>query len=148
GENRRLTPEVVAAIETELPEGLQHLILKEVEGLSPEEQHILEAASVVGLRFTAAEVAAADKSEEERIEAVCDGLVRQQRLIEAHRVEEWPDGTLTAGYQFQHAVYQQVVCARAGQMRQVRLHRLIGERLEAGYGARAAEIASQMAVHF
>jgi len=41
-----------------------------------------------------------------------------------------------------------VVCSRVGQTRQVRLHRLMGERLEAGYGARAAEIASQLAIHF
>jgi predicted ATPase len=148
GGEQRLTPEVVAAIETELPEGLQHLILKEVEGLSPEEQHVLEAASVAGLYFTAAEVAAADQNAAERIEAVCDGLVRQQRLIEAGESEEWPDGTLTAGYQFLHAVYQNVVYSRVGQARQVRLHRVMGERLEAGYGARAAEIASHLAVHF
>jgi predicted ATPase len=146
--DQSLTPEVVAAIETELPEGLQQLILKEVEGLRPEEQRVLEAASVAGLYFTAAAVAAADQSAEERIEAVCDGLVRQQRLIEACGTEEWPDGTLTAGYQFRHAVYQQVMGARVGQARQVRLHRLIGERLAAGYGARVAEIASHLAVHF
>jgi DNA-binding winged helix-turn-helix (wHTH) protein/predicted ATPase len=143
-----LTAEVVVAIETELPEGLQHLILKEIEGLSPEEQRVLEAASVVGLSFTAAEVAAADQSEEVRIEAMCDSLVRQQRLIEARRSEEWPDGTITAGYQFLHAVYQQVVGLRVGQARQVRLHRLIGERLEAAHGARTDEIASNLAVHF
>jgi predicted ATPase/DNA-binding winged helix-turn-helix (wHTH) protein len=146
--DQRLTPEAVAAIQTELPEGLQHLILKEVEGLRPEEQHVLEAASVAGLYFTAAEIAVAENSEEERIEAVCDGLVRQQRLIEAHGTEEWPAGTMTAGYRFQHAVYQQIVCSRVGQARQVRLHRLIGERLEAGYGARAAEVAAHLAVHF
>src|SRR5262245_30991654 len=146
--DQRLTPEVVAAVEMELPEGLQHLVLKEVEGLRPEEQRVLEAASVAGLYFTTAEIAAADKSEEERIEAVCDGLVRQQRLIQASGTEEWPDGTMTASYQFRHAVYQQVVGSRVGQARQVRLHRLIGERLAAGYGARAAEIASHLAVHF
>jgi DNA-binding winged helix-turn-helix (wHTH) protein len=148
GGDQSLTPEVVVAIETQLPEGLQHLILKEVESLSLEEQHVLEAASVAGVHFIAAEVAAADQSEEARIEAVCDGLVRQQHLIEAHGSEEWPDGTITAGYKFRHAVYQQVVGARVGQARQVRLHRLIGERLEAGYGAQAAKIANHLAIHF
>ena len=146
--DQRLTRQVAAAVQKELPEGLRHLILKEVEGLSPEEQRVLEAASVAGLSFTAAEVAAADQSEEERAEAVCDGLVRKQRLIKAHESEEWPDGTITAEYQFLHAVYQQVIGLRVGQARQVRLHRLIGERLEAGYGARADEIASHLAVHF
>jgi predicted ATPase len=146
--DQRLTREVVATVQTELPEGLQHLILKEVEGLSPEEQRVLEAASVAGLSFTATEVAAVDQGEEERVEAVCDSLVRRHRLITAHESEEWPDGTITAGYQFLHAVYQQVIGLRVGHARQVRLHRLIGERLEAGYGTRTDEIASHLAVHF
>jgi DNA-binding winged helix-turn-helix (wHTH) protein/predicted ATPase len=148
GGDQRLTPEVIAAIQTELPKGLQHLILKEVEGLSPEEQRVLEVASVAGQYFTAAEVAAADQNEEERIEAICDGLVRQQRLLAAFETEEWPDGTMTARYRFLHAVYHQVVSSRVGRARQVRLHRLIGDRLEAGYGAQSAGSASHLAVHF
>lgn len=147
-EDQRLTPELVTTIETELPEGLQQLILKEVEGMSGEAQQVLEAASMAGLHFTAAEVAAAEKKEAEYIEAVCDGLVQQQRLIAADGSEAWPDGTITTGYRFVHALYQQVVSRRVGLARQVRLHRLISERLETAYGARAAEIASHLAVHF
>jgi predicted ATPase len=69
-------------------------------------------------------------------------------LIAASESEEWPDGTITAGYRFVHALHQQVVRARVGTARQVRLHRLISERLETAYGERAAEIASHLAVHF
>jgi len=147
-ENQRLRPEAIAAIKTELPEGLQQLILKEVEGLSMEEQQVLEAASIAGLYFTAAEVAAAERKEEERIEELCDRFVQQQRLIIASGSEEWPDGTVTTGYRFVHALHRQVVSARIGSARQVRLHRLISERLETAYGARTADIANHLAVHF
>ena len=51
-------------------------------------------------------------------------------------------------YRFQHALYQQVLYERLGTARRVQLHRRIGARLEAGYGARAGEIAAQLAVHF
>ena len=51
-------------------------------------------------------------------------------------------------YQFRHALYQQGVYARLGSGQKVRLHRLIGERREAGYRERASEIAGELAVHF
>src|SRR5262249_19280722 len=60
----------------------------------------------------------------------------------------WPDGTLTPRYGFRHTLYQQVVYERILLGRRVRLHRLIGGRLEVGYGARASERAVELAMHF
>ena len=60
----------------------------------------------------------------------------------------WPDGTSGGRYRFQHALYQQVLYESLGTARRVQLHQRIGARLEAGYGARAGEIAAQLAVHF
>src|SRR5262249_19917379 len=47
-----------------------------------------------------------------------------------------------------HALYQQVLYEALGPTRQAQLHRQVGARLEAGYGARAGEIATQLALHF
>jgi predicted ATPase len=63
-------------------------------------------------------------------------------------VTVWPDGTSSGSYRFQHALYPQVLYERLGAARRAGLHRRIGARLEAGYGARAREIAAQLAVHF
>jgi tetratricopeptide (TPR) repeat protein len=63
-------------------------------------------------------------------------------------VADWPDGTVAARYEFLHALYQEVTYARVPAGRQARLHQRIGERAEQGYGARAAEIAAELAVHF
>jgi hypothetical protein len=60
----------------------------------------------------------------------------------------WPDGTKAGGYRFHHALYQQVLYEQLGIARRIQLHRQIGARLEAGYGAHTEEIASQLAVHF
>ena len=66
----------------------------------------------------------------------------------AHEVVEWPDGTVTVQYGLGHALYHAVVYGRLGLAQQVRLHRLLGERLERGYGERAHEIAGTLALHF
>jgi predicted ATPase len=63
-------------------------------------------------------------------------------------VAEWPDGTVTAQYAFGHALYHAVVYERLGQAERVRLHRLVGKRLEEGYGEHARELASVLTVHF
>src|SRR4030095_7227169 len=48
----------VAAAESEVPEGLRALLLKQLESLGAPTQHMLDAASVSGNHFTTAEVAA------------------------------------------------------------------------------------------
>src|SRR5262249_9429545 len=120
---------------------------QQVEQLSAEEQRVLEVASVVGDAFASEVVAVGVELPAERVEAECDALVRKEQVLEGRGVDEWPDGTITACYGFLHALFREVVYERLGAGRRIRLHRAIAERLEAGYGARAAEIASALAVH-
>ena len=84
----------------------------------------------------------------EDVEAVCEGLAAQQHFLDDIGLRVWPDGTSGGRYRFQHALYQQVLYEQLGTARRRQLHRRIGVRLEAGYGARAGEIAAQLAVHF
>jgi len=131
-----------------LPEGLRQLLRRRLEGLPSEARRVLEAASVAGKAFTVAAVAAGSQALVEDVEAVCEGLAAQQHLLEDVGLREWPDGTSGGRYRFQHALYQQVLYEQIGTARRGQLHRRIGERLEAGYGARTGEIAAQLAVHF
>jgi predicted ATPase len=48
----------VAAVAAEVPESLQQMIEQQMEGLRPEDQRVLEVASVAGAEFSAAVVAA------------------------------------------------------------------------------------------
>src|SRR5262249_6284391 len=75
-------------------------------------------------------------------------LARQGRFIRARGTETWPDGTVTACYEFLHALYHEVVYARVSAGHRVRLHQQIGVRKEAGYGAQARQIAAELTVHF
>src|SRR5262245_34113170 len=131
-----------------LPEGLQQLLIRRIEALAPEARLVLEAASVVGEAFTAAAVAAGAHCPVEDVDAQCDVLAAQHHFIDDAGLTTWPDATRGASYRFQHALYQQVLYEQVGTARRVQLHRRIGARLEGGYGARAGEIAPQLAVHF
>jgi predicted ATPase len=140
--------EGTAAQVASLPVGLRELLLRRIEALPPATQRVLEAASVVGEVFTVAAVAAGSQAPVEDVEAVCEGLAAQQHLLDDVGLRVWPDGTRGGRYRFQHALYQQVLYDQIGTARRMQLHRRIGVRLEAAYGARAGEIAAQLALHF
>jgi predicted ATPase len=109
---------------------------------------VLEAASVVGETFAVAAVAAGAQGPSEDVDAVCTELAAQRHILDDAGWTVWPDATSGGQYRFQHALYRQVLYEELGTARRVQLHQYIGARLEAGYGARAGEIAAQLAVHF
>ena len=119
-----------------------------MERLSRAEQRLLEAASVAGLEFSSAEVAAAIEREEVNTEDQCEDLARRQQFLRPAGMNEWPDGMVAARYGFRHAVYQALWQERVKAGRWRRYHQLIGERKERGYGNRADEIAAELALHF
>jgi tetratricopeptide (TPR) repeat protein len=136
------------ALALRIPDGLRPMIERQVETLSPEEQSVLEAAGVVGAEFSIAEVAAALDAEPEEIDDRCEALAWRGQLLRSVGVDEWPDGTLGGRYRFTHALYQNVLYDRVAPARRMRLHRRIGERKEAAFGARSGEIAGELAAHF
>jgi predicted ATPase len=131
-----------------LPEELRQLLIRRIEALAPEARQVLEAASVVGETFAVSAVAAGLQGAMEDVEARCEALAAQHHFIDEVGLVVWPDGTSGGTYQFQHALYLQVLYEQLGAVRRMQLHRRIGTRLAAGYGARAREIAAQLAVHF
>jgi predicted ATPase len=131
-----------------VPESLRQLIEQQLEQVNPEDQTILEAASVVGMEFPAAAVVAGVEGGPEAVEARCEALARRGQFLEARGSASWPDGTVAARYGFIHALYQEVLYHRVPAGQGVRLHRDIGARLEAGFGGQAREIAAELAVHF
>jgi hypothetical protein len=67
----------VRALDEVLPDSLQALIGRQVEAVVPEAQQCLAVASVAGVQFTAAEVAAGLQRPIEDVEGICDGLCQQ-----------------------------------------------------------------------
>ncbi len=95
-----------------------------------------------------AAVAAAVQRPVDAVEAVCETLGAHGQFVTPTGLVCWPDGTVSGGYRFQHALYRAVLYEHVGEVRRLHLHAQLGHRLEAGYGARVAEIAAQLAVHF
>jgi predicted ATPase len=124
------------------------LLLRRVEALPLEARRVLEAASVAGEECAVAAVAAGAQRSMEAVEGQCEAMAAQHHVLDDIGVAVWPDGTRGGRYRFQHALYQQVLYESLGTARRMQLHQRIGARLEAGYGARAGEVAAQLAVHF
>ena len=131
-----------------VPDTIRQLIDKQIERAPSDVQQVLDAASIVGVEFSVAEVAAGLQSEIETIELQCERLAQAGQFLRMEGVAEWPDGTLSGRYSFLHAVYREVIAARVGGTRRIHWHRRVAERKEAAYGERAGEIATELAVHF
>jgi len=147
GERWRLavgTAEAAGAI----PAAVQHLIEQQADRLPALDQRLLEAASVAGVSFAVASLAAALETDPEELEDRCERLAAQRRFIEPAGLAEWPDGTLCGRYRFRHPLRSHVLYGRVAEARRVRLHRAIAAREEAGLGARAGEQAAELAAHF
>jgi len=142
------TPTALDALEQALPQGLRELIEMQLERLTDEEQQVLEVGSVAGAVFAVASVAAGLQRADDTIEAACERLARRGPFPEEQGLETWPDGTVSGRYGFRHALYQDVLYTRLGSGWQAQLHRQMGERQAQAYGARAREVAAELAVHF
>ncbi len=136
------------AVNVAMPRNLMALIEHQLKQLDAVAQRVLETASISGMAFTTAAVAAGADLPVEEVEAICDTLARQEQFIRAREPEVWPDGTLVVPYFFFHALYQDVLYQRVSANRRTRLHRQIGLRLEQGYGSQARQIAAELAEHF
>jgi predicted ATPase/DNA-binding winged helix-turn-helix (wHTH) protein len=135
-------------IKNTIPENLRQIIEQQIDRLSREEQGVLEAASVAGMEFSAAAVAAALEIETIQAEEWCEGLARREQFLQSRGFSEWSDETVAARYGFIHALYQHAWYERGTAAKRAQLHQRIGEREEKGYGERASEIAAELAMHF
>jgi predicted ATPase len=131
-----------------VPESLRQMIERQVGRLTPEEGRLLEAASVAGVEFVTAAVAAGLEEQTMRVEEWCEGLAKRGQFLQARGTETAAEGTVTGRYGFLHALYQQVLYERAAVVRRVRLHRRIGSWEERVYGGRGSDIAAELAMHF
>jgi tetratricopeptide (TPR) repeat protein len=133
---------------TTVPDSLRHMIDRQIEALAPEDRAALEAASVAGATFEVAAVAAALETDPGEVDDRFEGLAWRGQFVRATGLAEWPDGTVSGSYRFVHTLYQNVLYERVAEARRVRLHRRIGERKANAYGARAGDVAGELAAHF
>jgi predicted ATPase/DNA-binding winged helix-turn-helix (wHTH) protein len=120
-------------IDLEAPESVRQMIELQIEGLSEEEQRLLEAASLGGIgrsRFAVASSAPLIDLEPEAFEDMCETLCRRHRIIRMADSVELPDGTASACYEFVHALYREVCYGRIAAGRRAQMHRRMGQWAE------------------
>jgi DNA-binding winged helix-turn-helix (wHTH) protein/tetratricopeptide (TPR) repeat protein len=130
------------------PRSIRRMIERNLDRLQPDEQAVLEGASVAGAEFSAASVAAAVERPQTEVEACCTRLSRHEQFVARQGPVTWPDGTVAASFRFQHALYQEVLYGRLPEGHRLQLHGRIAAREEAGYGERADEVANELAHHY
>jgi predicted ATPase len=120
--------------EVGVPESLRAMIERQVERLSPQDQRMLEAASVAGLEFSDVLVGDVLEKDCEEIQERCEGLVQREQFLRSKGTEKLPDGAEATRYAFTHALYQDVLYRRLTAGRRARLLQRVGALREASCG--------------
>ena len=135
-------------IDPGVPETLQQMLEVQFAQLSAEEQRILSSGSVVGERFSVWAIRPTLDLEADRIEDLLEGLAEKQLFVRSLGIQELPDGSVSANYEFKHALFRQVLYRRLSNVSRPKLHRRIGEQLRLLHTQDRPEIASELALHF
>ena len=138
----------LAQIDLAVPDDLRRMIEAQLERLATEEQRVLELGCIVGASFSTTAISAPTDVDPHMFEDLCENLSRRQQIVRWVGTQHFPDGTVSERYEFVHVLYRQVLYDRQAPGRRARLHRRIGERLEALYSHRLDEIVPALADHF
>ncbi len=138
----------VEGVAAHRPDSIRRLIDTRIDRLTATEQRILEAASVVGLTFTAGLVARALGAPVDDVDSTLETLAGDRGLLQYLGAEPWPDGAIHARYSFVHAIFQHAALERNAGAFVRPWHRSIAEGLVEGYAGREEEVAGEIAVHF
>jgi predicted ATPase len=129
-------------LEMHIPEGLRDVIGKRLSRLSPECNHVLAVAAVIGRDFALETLRLLDAADSD--EALLGALE------EALRVGVLDDQSRggTVRFRFSHAFFRQTLYEEIFTPRRLRLHQEVARALERQYSARLDEHAAELAEHF
>lgn len=123
-----------------VPEAIDAAIVRRLDRLEPAERSALEVASVAGTEFSAATVAAALEGDLVEVEDICERLARRGEILVSRGTAVLAGGAVSGRYEFQHALFQNVLYGRIPPARRMMWHRQVGAWLEAN-GAGSGELA-------
>ncbi|MEO5883777.1 MAG: AAA family ATPase [Caldimonas sp.] len=138
----------LAELASDLPESLRQLVQHQFGSLAAAERRLIEAAAVAGTDFSAASVAAALQEDVADVEDRFALLAEQGKFLQARAPVAWPDGTVSAGYGFQHALYWHGIDERVSHSRRAEWQGRIARREEAACGGHCGPIAAELAMRF
>jgi DNA-binding winged helix-turn-helix (wHTH) protein/tetratricopeptide (TPR) repeat protein len=138
-----------AELARDIPATAGRLIAAQLADLEPASRMLVDAASVAGVRFAAAEVAAAIGREPGEVDDELAGLAREAKVVRGDGEASWLDGTRCGVYRFVHELVRDAVYEQLSPSRRASLHGLVGQRLEQGHAGTGEQyVAVQLAHHF
>ncbi len=135
-------------LDSGLPESLRQLVHHQIEQLSAADRRLVEAAAVAGADFSAAAVAAALQIGTIEVEDRCALLAEQGRFLRMRTPVAWPNGTVSAGFAFVHALFWHGTHERVTQTRRAEWQGRIALRQEQAHEPHCAPIAAELAMRF
>ena len=141
-----IVTEDLASLERAMPESMRSLVQRKIEALDDEDRRLLGAASVQGIDFDTAMLAAVLEWSEESIEDRLERLEREHALVRF--VDEWeaPDQQLTLRYRFAHHIYHNAFDESLRATRRAALSRAVAEQLIARMAAQPCDCAGDIAL--
>jgi tetratricopeptide (TPR) repeat protein len=138
----------VADVQHELPVSVRSMVQRKIDALDPLDRQLLGAASVQGVDFDTATLAAALARPDDEIEQRCERLEREHALVRFTGEWEYPDRTLTLRYRFDHHVYHRAFHESLRITRRVALSKALAAVLVERLADRANEKAADLAMLF
>lgn len=148
GESKWRQTTSLSNLEVTVPHELARLIELEIDRLSPLEQRVLEAGSLMNIAFPVWAAVAALGESSETVEQICDDLERRTGLVRRAGHDDLPDGTRSDFYSFAHQFYREVLYHRQTTSRRARGHIRIAEQLSSLFPGREGVVAREVARHF
>jgi tetratricopeptide (TPR) repeat protein len=128
-------------LEMSIPEGLRDVIGKRLSLLTPECNHLLSVASVIGREFALETLKAVAGTNEDVFANSLKEAVRLSVLEERSQRS-------VVRYRFTHAFFRQTLYDEIIAPQRLKLHRQVARSLETVYGKRLKEHAAELAEHF
>ena len=131
-----------------VPDTLTDIIQRQVDQLSPQEQRLLTAASVIGQSFPTVVLANSLNAELVETEELCDSLSQRHLLLTRGGLLDLPDGQVSGLFHFTHALHRDVIYNGCRPTARLDLHRRVGETIEKIWNGQEHEAAAELTHHF
>ena len=133
-------PEKVKSWSVSIPQGVREVVGRRLDHLSAECNRVLTVAAVIGREFGVDALERVTGLSADRLLEILDEAVVIRVVVELPR--------MIGRYAFAHALIRETLYEELGTTRRVRLHRQVGDVLEALYGEHPDSHLTELAYHF
>ena len=130
-----------------IPDNLAGVIEHQLLRLGAGDRALLQAAALIGAEFDHLLLAEATEADPDVVLAAVDVLVERRLWLQAASARSLPDGRISQGYAFRHALHRHVLDASVGPAARARLHRGIAAALQRLHEPVVADFAAELALH-